>query len=156
MCAIRSRLVALTIVLATASSTLGGSMAPPPINLKQYTYQTVRTPPFNGQLAFYAPDIVSSGKEIRLPLVVQILIGNGKRPFATDDGTMKPQEFNGYLARLLGTRAVRAIPFRIQKRGERLTFQYLSRSYVVTATELIACSGCADRVVLTVQPELRP
>ena len=156
MRAIPTGVLALTVVLAAASSTLGGASAPPPITLKQYTYQTVRTPPFNGQLAFYAADIVSSGKEVRLPVTVQILLGNGKRPFATDDGTMKPQEFAGYVSRLVATRAVRAIPFKIQKKGERLAFQYLSRSYVVTASELIPCSGCADRVVLTVQPELRP
>ena len=110
---------------------------------------------FQRSARLYAPDIVSSGKDVTLPLTVQILLGNGKRPVATDDGTMKPQEFAGYVSLLVRTGAVRAIPFRIQKKGERLSFQYLSRSYVVTAAELIPCSGCAGRVVLKVQPELR-
>jgi hypothetical protein len=143
--------LAAAVLLSSASGALGRAAAPPPITLKQYTYQTVRTPPFNGLLAFYAPDIQSSGKTVKLPVTIHILIGNGKRPFPTDDGTMKPQEFAKYLSKLVMTRTVRAIPFNIQKKGERLTFQYLSRSYVVVATDLIPCNACDDRVVLTVQ-----
>jgi hypothetical protein len=145
--------LAAAVLISSASGALGQAAAPSPITLKQYTYQTVRTPPFNGQLAFYAADIQSSGKAVKLPVTIHILIGNGKRPFPTDEGTMKPQEFAAYKSKLVMTKTVRAIPFNIQKKGERLTFQYLSRSYVVAATDLIPCSGCADRVVLTVQPE---
>ena len=145
--------LAAAVLLASASGALGQAAAPPPIVLKQYTYQTVRTPPFNGQLAFYAPDIKSSGKTVKLPVTIHILIGNGRRPFPTDDGTMEPKEFEGYKAKLVITKTVRASLFNIQKKGESQRFQDLSRSYVVVATDLIPCSGCADRVVLTVQPE---
>jgi hypothetical protein len=141
-----------TVLLASASGALGQAAAPPPITLKQYTYQTVRTPPFNGQLAFYAPDIKSSGKTVKLPVTIHILIGNGRRPFPTDDGTMDPKEFERYKSKLLMTNTVRAISFDIQKKGEGRKFEYLSRSYVVVATDLIPCSACADRVVLIVQP----
>ena len=145
--------LAVAFVLASAASALGQRDSSPPITLKQYTYQTVKTPPFNGLLAFYAPDIKSSGKTVELPVTIQVLIGNGRRPFATDDGTMEPKEFERYKALLLTTRAVRVLPFTIQKQGDSLSFQYLSRSYRVVAAELVPCRGCADRVVLTVQPE---
>lgn len=145
--------LAAAVLLAVASAALGQRDPSPPITLKQYTYQTVKTPPFNGLLAFYAPDIKSSGKTVEVPVTVNILIGNGRRPFATDEGTMDPKEFERYKALLLTTKAVRVLPFTIQKPGDSLRFQYLSRSYLVVATELIPCRGCADRVVLTVQPE---
>jgi hypothetical protein len=124
-----------------------------PITLSQYTYQTVKTPPFNGQLALYASDIVSSNNQIKLPLTVQVLIGNGRRPFATDTGSMKPKEFSVYVSHLTAMKMVRVIPFRIGKKGESLTFDYLSRKHVLTVTDLIPCRGCDDRVILTLLPK---
>jgi hypothetical protein len=147
------RLLAFAASIAVTAASVSGAVQAPPITLSQYTYQTVRTPPFNGQLALYAPDVVSSNNQVRLPLTVQVLIGNGRRPFATDTGSMKPQEFSAYVSRLSAMKMVRVIPFRIGRPGESLTFEYLSRQYVLTVTNLIPCNGCVDRVILTLRPK---
>jgi hypothetical protein len=138
--------VLLWLSLATLSAS---AQQPTGISLTQYTYQTVRTPPFNGQLAFYAGDIMSDGAGVRLPLTIQVLLGNGRRPFAVDTGTMRPREFDAYVQRLRSDGAVRVTPFQIRGRGERLTFQYFSRTFTVTAVDLVPCRGCADRIILT-------
>ena len=145
------RLPALAALIVVAAASALGAQGR--ITLSQYTYQTAKTPPFNGQLALYAPDIVSSNNQVRLPLTVNVLIGNGRRPFATDTGSMQPQEFSAYVSRLTAMKMVRVIPFRIGKKGEALTFEYLSRQYVLTVTDLVACRGCDDRVILTLQPK---
>ena len=119
------------------------------ISLRQHTYQAVRAAPFNEQLAFYAGDVPSNGASVKLPVTIVGLIGNGRRPFAADAGYMEPREFDAYVTRLKNTGAVRTIPFRINQRGDQLGFRYLSRSFAVSATELISCRDCPGRVVLT-------
>jgi hypothetical protein len=142
-------LTAVLVSVATSTPALG--QAGQPISLQQHTYQTVKAVPFNGQLAFYVADIRSSGGAVQVPITVQILIGNGLRPFAVDAGFMAPQEFNTYVEQLKLTGSVRVIPFQIQRRGERMTFEYLSRTFSVTASELVPCPNCPGRVVLTVE-----
>lgn len=121
------------------------------VTLQPSTYQTVKTSPFNGQLAFYAPDLKASSGSMQLPVTVYILVGNGRRPFAVDAGSMRPQDFEAFRTRLGTEKAVRVIPFRITAKGEQLKFSYLNRSYTAVATDLIPCKGCPDRVVLSVK-----
>jgi hypothetical protein len=147
------RLPALAALIVVAAARTHGAAPAPSITLSQYTYQTVKAAPFNGPLALYAPDIVSSNNQVKLPLAVHVLIGNGRRPFATDTGSMKPQAFSAYVSRLTASKMVRAIPFRIGKKGDALTFEYLSRQYILTVTDLVPCSGCDDRVILRLEPK---
>jgi hypothetical protein len=143
--------LAIGALVLAVSSGVHGDGKQRAISLQQHTYQAVTGPPFNGQLAFYAADIPSDGAAVRLPITVQILIGNGRRPFVVDTGRMRPDEFDAYVRQLRATGAVRVMGFSVRARGERVTFDYLSRPFSVTASELVPCRGCPGRVTLTLE-----
>jgi hypothetical protein len=145
------RTTILAAFIVATAATAAGQRAASSITLSQYTYQTVKSTPFNGQLAFYVGDIVSSNNQVKLPLTVRVLIGNGRRPFATDTGSMKSQDFDVYASRLKSTKMVQVIDFRISNKGDVLPFRYLSKQYTLTVTDLIPCRGCDDRVILSLQ-----
>src|SRR5262245_19109817 len=64
----------------------------------QRSYWSAGGAPFYNQVAVYVGDIESQGKDSWKAFDVYLLIGNGRRPFPTANGSLSPSSFNKFVS----------------------------------------------------------